>query len=130
MSHNARVLVVDDDPVVLETVRDCLSDEGYCVETAPSVDEALLRLGEGHFSLVLTDALVRLRDDRPDYWGAIEQIRAAAGMCPVAIFSAHEAKRFAGLEARGFAALIAKPFEVDEFCDTVRQLVDRAHATA
>jgi DNA-binding response OmpR family regulator len=126
MAYDERILVVDDDPGILETLQECLRDEGYRVETALSVGEALPLLGDERFSLVLTDALVRLRGDRPDYWDAVEQIRVAAGASPVAILSAHSAERFAGLEARGFAALIRKPFEIDDFCTTVRQIIDRS----
>ena len=120
-----KILVVDDDPIILETLQECLYDEGYRVATALSVDAALPLLRADRYSLVLTDALVQLRDDRPDYWAAIEQIRSAAGTSPVAILSAHTADRFAGFEARGFAALIRKPFEIDEFCATVRRIIDR-----
>jgi DNA-binding response OmpR family regulator len=34
------VLVVDDEPAIVEIVRDYLSDAGYRVSTAPSGDEA------------------------------------------------------------------------------------------
>lgn len=51
----ARVLLVDDDPrsrLALETV---LKAGGYQVETAASAAEAVRKLDEGEFQLVLTD---------------------------------------------------------------------------
>lgn len=126
MTDPERILVVDDDPAILETLRECLCDEGYDVEMAPTAEAALASLGAGRFALVLTDALVRLRDGHLDYWDAIERIRAAAGATPVAILTGHAPERFAGLEARGFAALIAKPFEIDPFCAAVRRIIERA----
>jgi CheY-like chemotaxis protein len=40
------VVVIDDDPLVLEATRGLLSSWGYMVVTAPSCDDALTRLAE------------------------------------------------------------------------------------
>ena len=51
----ARVLVVDDEPMVLETIAAILSRQGYEVVTADSVKQALEHLHAGRFDVVLTD---------------------------------------------------------------------------
>jgi cellulose synthase/poly-beta-1,6-N-acetylglucosamine synthase-like glycosyltransferase/DNA-binding response OmpR family regulator len=50
-----RVLVVDDDPVTLESVRSALLTAGHEVETATSAQQALERLSESRPDLVISD---------------------------------------------------------------------------
>ena len=50
-----RVLVVDDDPEVLRFVETVLADEGFEAVAAADGSDALRRLGERAFDLLLTD---------------------------------------------------------------------------
>jgi putative two-component system response regulator len=54
----ARVLVVDDNPVNVELVADNLEQEGYAVERAFSGEEALEKIAERAFDLVLLDVMM------------------------------------------------------------------------
>lgn len=49
------ILVVDDEEMVLVSLRDTLTREGYHVTTAPNAVEALARLKEQAYSVVITD---------------------------------------------------------------------------
>jgi CheY-like chemotaxis protein len=76
MSKSQRVLVVDDDPGIRETMWDILTLEGYQVETAESGEEAVERCRGESFSVVLLDvnmggisgieALRQIRSQDPD----------------------------------------------------------------
>lgn len=50
-----RILVVDDDASVRSSVRDVLTEAGFSVEAVPTTGDALDRLQDGVFSLVLVD---------------------------------------------------------------------------
>lgn len=78
----ARIVIVEDDPDLLETVADALEDAGYTVTAKPSSQAALEWAAAGHeFELVLTDvrmagvdgiqALSQLREHRPNVRGII-----------------------------------------------------------
>jgi DNA-binding response OmpR family regulator len=54
----ARILVVDDESTVRMIVRQFLINAGYSVTAAVSGEEALLRLDENSFDLVLLDILM------------------------------------------------------------------------
>lgn len=51
----ARVLLVDDDPTARLTLKAVLEQSGYRVDTAASAAEAVEKLGESEYELVLSD---------------------------------------------------------------------------
>ena len=50
-----RILVVDDQPIILELLQTQLREDGHEIETANDGHEALAKLGAGGFDLLLTD---------------------------------------------------------------------------
>jgi len=56
--ERGRILVVDDEPVILQVLINYLTLEGYNVVTAAGGDEALQRLDESTFDLVLLDVML------------------------------------------------------------------------
>jgi len=59
------ILVVDDEPIVRESIRDWLKDAGYQVATAETGEEALEMIEKQDFSVMILD--VRLPGKRPRY---------------------------------------------------------------
>src|SRR5262245_14108358 len=70
------ILLVDDEEVVLSSLRDTLMAEGYRVTTAPNAMQGLARLRERAYSVVVTDQrmpmltgldfLAQVREIQPD----------------------------------------------------------------
>ena len=54
-----RVLLIDDDPLMLDTLRGLLGPAGYEVETAASGEEGIERYRRERFDCVVTDAKMR-----------------------------------------------------------------------
>lgn len=121
-----RVLCVDDDRNIAETVQAILADEGYDVTCLfENTDEALRQaIGELEPDCVLLDS-----SSRTDYgpsWGAAAWIHHLTRSVPVVMFSAHLAdsrEAVANLTERaqdaGFAAVILKPFSIDQLLEAV-----------
>jgi DNA-binding NtrC family response regulator len=55
MTDKPRILVVDDEPVVRESIRDWFSMDEYPIEMAASGPEAIERLNETRWDILLTD---------------------------------------------------------------------------
>jgi len=53
-----RVLVVDDDPEVLDTLRELLEDLGYEASTAPSVEQATAAMATSRPQVVFLDLMM------------------------------------------------------------------------
>ena len=59
---SAHLLVVDDDPVTLDLLKEVLSKEGYEVTTALSGEEAIAQGMDNFFDIVITDVRMGEKD--------------------------------------------------------------------
>jgi DNA-binding response OmpR family regulator len=117
-----RVLVVDDEPGVRESIRMVLRGE-FEVVGAESVDTALRALEGERFDLVLLDLVMPGRDG----FALLESLAKEQQAPPVLVLTATRAA--AAVErARtlGAAGCLRKPFEVDALRARVRELAKGA----
>lgn len=117
-----RVLVVEDEAVMAEVLRDNLEVEGYHVEVAPDGLQGEAAWRRGDADLVVLDVMLPGRDG----FALCERRRAAGDATPVLFLSARgEAEdRVRGLAAGGDDYL-AKPFHLPEFLLRVEALLRR-----
>jgi CheY-like chemotaxis protein len=111
----ARVLVVDDDPSILELVARVLRDDGHEVVSASDGRRALEALTGGTFELILLDMNMPVMDG----WEFARASRAAGITAPIIVMTAAGDARHAAtqIHARGH---VAKPFDLDDLLETVR----------
>jgi CheY-like chemotaxis protein len=78
------LLVVDDDPYVLESIASLLQEYGYQVATCRSGFDALEKLKKSHFDVVVTDIKM------PEITGIelLQRIHAGNGLVPVILMTA------------------------------------------
>ena len=57
-----RILVIDDEKSIRETLSEILSDEGYTVTSVSTGEEGLARVLEDRFDLVFLDVWLKDRD--------------------------------------------------------------------
>lgn len=112
----APILVVDDDPSILETVRAILESEGYAVVTAMNGREALKVLESVTPFLMLLDMRMPVLDG----WGVAAALRGSAHRFPVIVMTAAEnARRWADeIKADDH---IAKPFDLNDLIGCVQR---------
>ena len=118
----AKILVVDDDPDLLELLRNALTAAGHRIETALSGTEALVKAERSAPDCVVLDLLL------PDVSGfnvceTLRRLHATASV-PVVMMTVltGEFPRLVGVEA-GADAYINKPFEIDEMVRRVGELL-------
>jgi two-component system response regulator MprA len=112
------VLVVDDDPDILQTLALCLSTEGYGVVMAANGQEALDVLRREKPAVILLDLMMPIMDG----WQFISEIdQRGWRKAPILILSADRAVQ--GHANRLHAdAFLAKPFDLEELLGKVSQL--------
>ena len=121
MVLSSRILVVDDEEKMRRILELALVGMGHDVVQAGDGQEALDRLSEGNFDLVLTD----LRMPRLDGVGLLQALRERGEDMPVIVLTAHGTVESA-VEAMKLGAVdyIIRPFEMS----TVELAVSRALA--
>lgn len=117
------VLVIDDDPAILRTVADILSDEGYNVVTAANGAEGLELLDRVAPGLILLDMRMPVMDGW-EFARALDSRRQAIPL--VVMTAAQDARQWA--REIGAAAYVAKPFDLIELLDTVERQFDGGEA--
>jgi DNA-binding response OmpR family regulator len=116
------ILVVDDDQSILKSTKSILQREGYVVETAETGKEALDKMLENHYDIVLLD--VKL----PDIEGTdiLLQMKNPGDTIKIIItgFSSDElGKKAADYGADDF---LAKPIRPEELLATIRERLTTA----
>jgi DNA-binding response OmpR family regulator len=122
-----RILLVEDDPMIGESVVEGLKSEGYAVDWVRDGKEAELSIDATPYSLVLLDLGLPRRDGIE----VLKGLRERRVDVPVLVITARDtvSDRIKGLDA-GADDYLVKPFDLDELSARVRALVRRAAGRA
>ena len=119
-----RILVVDDERAVRDSLRRALELEGYEIELAGDGCEALYRLdSDSQPDAIILDVLMPGLDGLE----VCKRIRATGNAVPVLMLTARDAveNRVEGLDA-GADDYVTKPFALEELLARVRALIRRS----
>ena len=122
MSDRPKILVVDDEPAVLQALSRAFALESYAVSVANDGGEALEALAGERFDAVVLDVMM------PGVSGleVCRRLRASGDRSPVLMLTARDAidDRVAGLDA-GADDYLVKPFALRELMARMRALLRR-----
>ena len=110
-SKQKKILLVDDEPDILEFLQELLEQEGYTVAITDKAEYVAKLPAGGLPDLILIDVLLSGKDGRE----IVKHLKSqeATRHVPVIMFSAHpraeETARMAGADD-----FVAKPFDMDE----------------
>jgi two-component system, OmpR family, response regulator MprA len=121
-----RILVVDDEPAVRESLRRALALEGYDVELAADGGEALHRIEQSGAGSEPDAILLDVLMPRVDGLEVARRMRATGSRTPILMLTARDqvADRVAGLDA-GADDYVIKPFALEELLARLRALLRR-----
>jgi EAL domain-containing protein (putative c-di-GMP-specific phosphodiesterase class I) len=119
-AHGARsarhVLVADDEPAIVEMIRDILEEYGFRVATAANGSEALRLVEEAEPEVVLLDMNMPVLDGE----GFVAAVRERGLRIPIVVMTAgSSAKRWAA--ELGADAYLSKPFELANLVDVTKR---------
>ncbi|HXA53625.1 MAG TPA: response regulator transcription factor [Solirubrobacteraceae bacterium] len=119
-----KILVVDDEETLRETLTSSFSREGHAVEAVASGAEAIARAGDGHFDVVLLDVALGAG---PNGYEVCRTLREQRNVVPIIMLTAldTEADAVQGLEA-GADDYVTKPFGLAELRSRVRAVLRRS----
>ena len=121
-----KILVVDDERVMVKGIKFNLENEGYQVETGSDGEEAVDKARTGQFDLIILDLMM----PKIDGLQACMKIREFSNV-PVIMLTARseDADKIIGFEC-GADDYITKPFNILELKARIRALLRRAGAAA
>lgn len=120
-ANRQRILVVDDDPLILSALRGVLEDEGFAVVTAADGREAVERASNRRPALVVLDITLPVLDG----FAVATALRAAHGPgLPILAMTADGAAEEKAARAGAYAYL-RKPFELDDVVRAVKSGLHR-----
>ncbi len=121
-----RILVVEDEALMLKSLAQALREEGYSVDTAPDGREGLYKAQNYDYDAIVLDVML----PHLDGWGVLEKLRATKAT-PVLMLTARDANsdRVRGLDG-GADDYLTKPFDLMELLARIRALIRRAAGQA
>jgi two-component system CheB/CheR fusion protein len=119
-----RILVVDDDPASVDTMRRLLENEGMHVVQASSAAEALAQAKKNPFDIVVTDVEMPDMDGRA-LVAALRRDRRNGGAPVVALSGLGRPADVVRAQDAGFAAHLTKPVALDRLLATLAEVLGR-----
>jgi DNA-binding NtrC family response regulator len=121
-----RIIVIDDEQIILDLLERVLNREGYRVSTLRQPDEALEEVREGQYDLAIAD-LDLWRSDGSDLMRMIKEASPRTAIVVMTGYPEETVVKLAKDHAQGF---LEKPFALEKFLAVVRQaLAERTDHT-
>jgi CheY-like chemotaxis protein len=117
-SMKKRILIVDDDLSVRQSLQEVLDHCGYSVVVAVDGEAAETKMTEGAIDLLVVD----LNMPRKDGWDVLDDARAKCPLAPIIVITGM-ADQLATLRIAGAAALMKKPVDPGLLLHTIEKLL-------
>lgn len=121
-----RLLIIEDDQLLLRSLAASLREENYAVDTAGDGEAGLLKACEAEYDCIVLDGMLPVFDG----WEVLRRLRPVK-KTPVLMLTARDAvpDRIRGLDA-GADDYLTKPFDSDELLARIRALIRRSSGHA
>ncbi len=120
-----RILIVDDEPNLVEEIQQTLEKQQYTVDTAFDGKEAMNRMYVAPYDLILLDIMLPKKNG----FEVVQELRQEKIATPVLMLTAKAGldDRVKGLDL-GADDYLAKPFSMEELLARIRALLRRSNA--
>ncbi len=117
-----KILVVDDDAIVIKSCRRILEAEGFEVTTVPSADEALEKIKNYDFDLVVMD----VKMPKHDGIFLMREFKKNWPDIPIVVMSGYPTpETIADVLRLGAVQFVPKPFRPDEFMKSIKEVAKK-----
>ena len=127
-SCKTRILVVDDEPNIVQTLKDRLEMNEYTVFTACNGQEALKVAEQESPDLILLDVIMPIMDGHE----TLENLRQHSwgkDISVIMLTARSQAQDVARAEACDIEDYIIKPFDLSELLEKIESILERKKAT-
>lgn len=128
-SRKTRILVVDDEPNIVQTLKDRLEMNEYSVETASNGDEGLRIAREKKPDMILLDVIMPIMDGHE----MLEKLRQndwGQDISVIMLTARSQAQDIARARACNIDDYIIKPFDLSELLEKIENILERKKSSA
>lgn len=118
-----QILILDDEPIVCRRLRPSLEKSGYEVETFIHSDEALERVRQKHFDVIITDIKMEGLDGL-GFLAEVKKLSPGTEAIVITGFATMETAKRSFQE--GVFDFVAKPFSLSEIQGIVKKAEQKA----
>lgn len=121
-----RLLIIEDDPLLLRSLTAGLREENYAVDTATDGESGFFKASTSDYDCIILDGMLPVFDG----WELLRRLRPIK-RTPVLMLTARDAvpDRVRGLDA-GADDYLTKPFDGDELLARIRAIIRRSSGEA
>lgn len=120
----AKMLIVDDEEMIRETLKDIITNEGYNAEEAKEGQEAVNLVKKNKFDCILLD----IKMPKMDGMEVLDQVKSMTPDTPVIMITGHGDEESAFEAAKkGAYDFITKPPDLNRLLVTIRNALDRSN---
>lgn len=114
------ILIADTEEAIRDSLKFVLSEEGFDSHVATSREEALQKLQQNHFDLVIADISL-VNSNAKDFFGTLQ---SSSSSPEILVTTSYENVRdILSLMHYGVVEYLIKPFEFDELLERVKRLL-------
>jgi len=123
-SDKGRVLVVDDEAAIRALVAKIIERAGFDVETARDGREAIDKLHEGDYDVLVIDLMM----PNIDGYGVVDYLRERGGQQPaVILITAADSAAVRKMDGAFVHSVLRKPFDIDVLADLITAAAQTIH---
>lgn len=119
------VLVVDDEPIILETINDILTDSGARVDIASNGTEAVEMVTAKRYDVILSDIKMPGKNGY-EIFAAAKDVDEAVPVVFMTGFGYDPHHSVIRARQEGLAGVLYKPFKVSEFLSLIKDVIREA----
>lgn len=124
-SGKVQILILDDEPIVCKRLTPAFHRAGYGVESFTDSAQAMARIEEKRFDIVITD----LKMEGTDGMRLLERVKEISPDTSVVVITGFATPDTAKESFRkGAFDFVAKPFKLSEILDIVKVMAEKARA--
>lgn len=118
MANGEKILVVDDEPMILTAVSRIASAEGFIVDSDDNADSALKKLSQNKYSLILCDIMM----PQMDGFAFLDELQKRKIVTPVVMITGYSTVENAVKSLyKGAMDFVPKPFTIEELNSSINR---------
>ena len=128
-ASKTKIMVVDDEPNIVQTLQDRLEMNEYEVVTAGNGKEGLERFEEEHPDVILLDVIMPIMDGH-EMLEALRKRPHGQDVSVIMLTARSQTQDIARANACGIDDYIVKPFDLSELLEKIESVVENRNAVA